>query len=72
MKDLYRNIILLSVLVGMLVLFYATPHNNEVEVPRYMGSSLPVFVPNYSVMFNIQDLMIDNTSTNVTNMSGDK
>lgn len=72
MKDLYRNIILFSVLVGMLVLFCATPHNNEVEVPRYIGNSLPVFVPNYSMMITIQDLMVDNTSMNITNGTGDK
>lgn len=72
MKDLYKNIILLSLFVGMVLLFYGTPHNNEIEVPRYVSKSVPVFVPNYSIMLNIQDLIIDNTSTNVTNVSGDK
>lgn len=76
MKDLYKNIILFSILMGMILLSYWISHNDNrvdgVEVSQYVGKSMPVFVPNYSVMLNIQDLIVDNTSMNINNVSGDK
>ena len=66
MKDIYKTIILFVALVMMLLLFYATPHTGNAVNVRQSSQTVPVFIPNYTIMENVEYYIVDNNTVSST------